>query len=126
MTHDMRTVDELLAETAARADCTRRRVGAVIIRDSGLVVGIGWNGLTEDGASCTAGACPRGQLSYEEVPAAAPYAGNCAAEHAEVAAIRRAGTWAAGSTLYVTAEPCPWCAEACEKAGVKVVVRLQS
>lgn len=124
MTHDLRIVDDLLRETAARADCTRRQVGAVILRDSGLVVGIGWNGLPD--ASCRAGACPRGQKSYDEIPASSDYAGNCAADHAERQAIARAGKWAAGATLYVTDEPCPWCAEACTAAGVTVVVRLQS
>lgn len=57
---------------AGRADCTRRQVGAVIIAADGSIVSTGYNGLASGLPGClTAGACPRGQMSY---PTTAPYA----------------------------------------------------
>ncbi len=50
---------------AARADCTRRQVGAVIMDDEGRIVSTGYNGAPAGEPGCaSAGACPRGQLAY--------------------------------------------------------------
>ena len=52
----------------------------------------------------------------------------CGGDHAEVDALKKAGTKAKGATLYVTLEPCghtgrtPPCTEAILKAGIKKVV----
>lgn len=61
-----------LADAASkRADCTRRQVGAVIVAADGSIVSTGYNGLPSGRPGClTAGACPRGQMSY---PDAQPY-----------------------------------------------------
>lgn len=73
------------------------RVGAVVVDDSGLVIG--------EGAHLGVGG-----------------------DHAEVAALRAADRAAAGSTLYVTLEPCthqgrtPPCVEAVIEAGIRRVV----
>lgn len=44
---------------AGRADCTRRKVGAVITRDN-RIVSCGYNGAPAGEGSCLAGDCPRG------------------------------------------------------------------
>lgn len=117
----MSTPDDVLALLRAAtqaADCRRRRVGAVATDLRGRIVGVGWNGLVEP-ASCLAGDCPRGILSYEQLPACSSYRGNCAAIHAEDSALRMSEKCA---VLYVTEQPCPDCEEMIEDYGCEVVV----
>jgi dCMP deaminase len=108
-----------LADTvASRADCSRRKVGAVIMRPDRSIVATGYNGAPSKGGSCLKGDCPRGRASTEEVPGydqpgASSYdigAGSCIALHAEQNALLRA-SWdeMEGSILYVTCEPCGGC-----------------
>lgn len=52
---------------AVRADCTRRQVGAVIVRDN-RIVATGYNGGPSGGPSCLSGQCPRGQLDRDQMP----------------------------------------------------------
>lgn len=105
----------LLAQAVAlRADCTRRQVGAVLMTADHSIVATGYNGAPSGQPGClTAGACPRGRLSPEDVAPGSSYdtgAGACIALHAEQNALLRA-SWAdmEGSTLYVTDEPCGGC-----------------
>ena len=51
----------LAQAVSARADCTRRKVGAVIVDKDHRVVSTGYNGSPPGGPSCLAGGCPRGQ-----------------------------------------------------------------
>lgn len=103
-----------LAETvAARADCTRRQVGAVLMAPDHSIVATGYNGGPSKGFSCLQGECPRGRLSHDELPADSPYdtgGGSCVALHAEWNVLIRA-SWAqmVDATLYVTEEPCHIC-----------------
>lgn len=46
---------------AARGDCTRRQVGAVIADQNHRVISTGYNGSYPGGPSCLAGQCPRGR-----------------------------------------------------------------
>lgn len=123
ITDDEQGVIAALA-VALRADCTRRRVGAVIVDTSGRTVGTGRNGAPPGRPGClTAGACPRGRASYDQIAAGSSYAsgqaGACIALHAEVNAllhsdpIRRRG-----GTIYITDAPCDPCSTALAGSGL--------
>lgn len=108
---------------ARRADCTRRRIGAVILDTSNRVVAVGYNGGRPGGPSCLAGACPRGRSdvapgsSYDTGP------GACIAIHAEQNALLYAGLdGARGAVLYCTDEPCGGCERMIQAAGIARVV----
>jgi dCMP deaminase len=114
----------MLAEAvAARADCLRSQVGAVLMNASHEVRGTGYNGAPAGVPGCmTASACPRGRLSYSELPPESDYS-NCVADHAERNAIRHtlAGELP-GSVLYVTREPCAACWTLIRACGIVRVV----
>lgn len=108
---------------AERSTCSRRKVGAVLVRDN-YVIGQGYNGVASNKLHCIDGGCPRGQLTYSQVPAGADYNQfPCYAIHAEHNAILNAGlTMARGATLYVTEAPCQQCLNLIEHAQVGRVV----
>lgn len=119
-----------MAEVAAtRGDCTRRQVGAVLVDDFHLVMP-GYNGTPEHGQpGCLEGACPRGRLSYDELP---PYEGgynNCIAVHAEHNALKKAqrsaGFILQNAVAYVTDEPCNDCHRRLADAGLSGVYWVQ-
>lgn len=119
---------------AIGADCRRRRVCAIIYDlDDGVVITTGYNGRAAGLPGCaSAGACPRGQMSYDQVPAGvngASYApggpGECDGVHAEVNACLRSGRaprnhrWG----MAVTDEPCPFtCRPIVKATGIVEVV----
>lgn len=112
---------------AMRADCTRRRVGAVIVDIHGRIVGTGRNGAPAGRPGClSAGACPRGQLDTTQVAPGAPYgagAGLCIALHAEANACLYSDPAARrGATVYVTDPPCDSCSLLLAGSGVARVV----
>lgn len=112
---------------SVRADCTRRRVGAVVVGQDHQIISTGYNGYPAGEPGClSAGACPRGRhfqmgtlclcgASWpctEAVPPGTSYdtgPGACGAIHAEANALLRAGTRAVGATMYLTDEPCDGC-----------------
>lgn len=110
---------------AERADCNRKQVGAVILDARNQIVATGYNGAPSGAPGCkTMGACPRGFLSYDEVPAGSNYSGNCIAVHAEDNAIRQAqarGIDLSTCVIYCTHLPCYGCSEVIEKAGIQTV-----
>jgi dCMP deaminase len=120
---------------AERADCTRRKVGAVIVRDH-RIVSTGYNGSPAGQPGClTDGACPRGRLRDElagEVNTSAVRAGfssydtgpgACIAVHAEENAIIYADyEKCRGATLYCTDTPCAGCAKLIAGTGIGRVV----
>ncbi|MDH6462047.1 dCMP deaminase [Micromonospora sp. A200] len=117
---------------AARADCTRRQVGAVIVNADHRQIGQGYNGAPPGEPGClTAGACPRGRFGSDVVPPGSSYdtgPGSCISVHAEVNALLDAGGRAAclGATLYVTDAPCDGCARIVRAAGIARVVTPQT
>ena len=101
-----------------RGECRRRKVGAVLVTPDRLLRGAGYNGAIAGLPSCLDGACPRGLLTYEEAPAGVDYS-SCIADHAEANCLRHSDpAHVAGSTVYVSAEPCPRCRVLLESAGV--------
>lgn len=107
--------------------CSRRQVGAVVVQDR-KVIGNGFNGVASGRRHCVDGGCPRGGLSYSEVPAGSDYnAYPCYAIHAEHNAILQAGLRECeGATLYVTNEPCQQCANLIEHAKIGRIVVMAS
>lgn len=108
---------------ATRADCTRSKVGAVILSRTHRVLAVGYNGAIAGIPGCeSAGNCPRGLMSYGEIAADSDYA-NCIATHAERNAIEHADPYElAGATLYVTRKPCPACQTLIEASGIKKTI----
>lgn len=106
-----------------RSTCTRRQVGAVVVKGN-KVIGQGYNGVPSGKTHCVDGGCPRGQLSYDEVPAGADYnAAPCYALHAEHNAILDAGLAACdGGTIYVTDTPCQQCTNLIEHVRIERIV----
>ena len=103
----------IAAAVAVRADCTRRQVGAVILDSDHRVVATGYNGYPSGKPGCaSAGACPRGRKTYDEIPKDSAYVGTaapCDALHAEENAVLHAHRSLEGCWIYVTHKPCPNC-----------------
>lgn len=110
---------------AERATCSRRKVGAVLTQDN-RIISTGYNGAPSGAPHCTDGGCPRGKLTYEDVPAGADYNLHpCVAIHAEANALLRAGHAASkGGTLYITTAPCQQCWNLIQAAEVGRIVTL--
>lgn len=107
---------------AARADCTRRKVGAVVVQDH-RIISTGYNGSPPGGPSCLAGGCPRANSGVEPGSSYDCGPGTCIAVHAEANAIIYAGRDGCdGSTLYLTCRPCEGCSRLVEAAGISRVV----
>jgi len=109
---------------AARADCTRRQVGAVVFDEANRILSTGYNGAPAGVVGCLAGGCPRGRLGHDELPLDAPYEdpgspGFCISIHAESNAllfanpVRRRGGWIA-----ITHPPCPGCQKLLANSGL--------
>lgn len=107
-----------MAEAAsARAECVRRKVGAIVVKN-GRLVGHGFNGALPGAPSCLDGACPRGRQSYDSVASGTDY-WNCIADHAERNALRNTDPEnRAGSTVYINHEPCNGCRTLMRSVGV--------
>ena len=107
-------------EAAQCSNCSRRKVGAVIVRD-GRVIVEACNGTPAGMIPCNEGGCPR---CLSETAQGQEYE-SCLCIHAEQAAIAfasRAGLQIDGSTMYCTLRPCLTCAKLCVQAGVKQIV----
>lgn len=111
---------EIAQVVSKRAACTRSRVGAVLVRDN-RIVSTGYNGAPAGEVHCTDGGCPRGLLSYEELPPGSDYS-SCIALHAEINCLAYARDEARGGTIYITRAPCSWCSKVLQAFGVEKVV----
>lgn len=101
---------ELALATAQRADCSRRKVGAVIMRPDHTIVATGYNGAPSGDTGCLSGGCPRARSDVKPDSSYDTGPGACIAVHAEANALLRA-SWdqMKGSTIYITHAPCPGC-----------------
>ena len=118
----------LANEVSKRSTCTRRQVGAVLVNADNEIVGSGYNGSPSGTPHCIDGACPRGQLTYEEQPAFVGY-GNCIAVHAEINAIQQFIKThrlplpdQKSLTLYINCRPCEDCAATIQRMEIGRVV----
>lgn len=107
---------------ALRADCSRRKVGSVVVRDN-RIVSSGYNGSPPGGPSCLAGGCPRADSGVDHGSSYDTGAGHCIAAHSESNSIIYAGRdGCLDSTLYLTCDPCEGCGRLVEAAGIARVV----
>ena len=106
-----------------RASCTRRKVGAIIVKDK-QIVSTGYNGTPTGVKNCEEGGCAR---CASDAPSGTALE-KCACCHAEENAIVQAarhGMSTEGATLYTTFTACTQCAKMIINAGIKRVVAEQ-
>jgi dCMP deaminase len=108
----------------ARANCTGRRVGAVIVRDR-RILSTGYNGTPSGMTNCEDGGCHRcaHPLAY---PSGEGY-DVCICVHAEqnaLLAAARFGVAIEGCTIYTTLQPCFGCLKELLQANVSEVCYL--
>ncbi len=104
---------------ATRSTCTRRKVGAVLVKDKRILCS-GYNGAPSKVPHCKETGCLRAQLN---VPSGEKHE-LCRGVHAEQNAIVQAalhGIQVDGSILYCTNQPCSICAKMIINAGIKTV-----
>lgn len=110
-----------LAEAVStRGECTRRQVGAVIVKDQ-IVVSTGYNGAPAGKPSCLDGHCPR--ATSDATPGTDYAETGCHVIHAEAnALLRTSKERLIGATIYVTEQPCVLCTQLIQAAGIENVV----
>jgi len=104
---------------ATRATCTRRKVGAVLVKGKRILC-TGYNGAPAKVPHCLEVGCLRVQLN---VPSGEKHE-LCRGVHAEQNAIIQAayhGIRVSGSVLYCTNQPCSICSKMIINAGIKTV-----
>ncbi|HLH85863.1 MAG TPA: cytidine/deoxycytidylate deaminase family protein [Thermoplasmataceae archaeon] len=105
---------------ASRSNCTRRKVGAVLVKDKN-VLATGYNGPPSGTVHCDVVGCIRDDL---HIPSGERHE-LCRGLHAEQNAIIQAavhGVSIAGATLYVTTHPCVVCSKMIMNAQIKEIV----
>lgn len=115
----------ILAKVAAsRSVCNSRPVGCVLVKEN-QVISTGYNGPPPQSKHCSEiggkGYCHRRALGVS----VAQKQDACRASHAEINAIAMAakqGISVAGSTLYITLNPCLVCLKTLRVAGVKNII----
>ncbi len=107
-----------------RADCTRRKVGAIIVKDK-RIIATGYNGTPHNIKNCSEGGCKRCRQRDEGKISAIEYEESCVCIHAEQNAIIQAaylGISTKEAIFYCTNLPCSTCAKMIINAGIKEVV----
>lgn len=105
---------------AARGDCVKRRVAALVVKDR-RIVATGYNGAPRGVKNCSDGGCPR----CAGFGASGDNLDQCLCSHGEENAIIQAayhGISVKGATLYSTCSPCLLCTKMIINAGIAEVV----
>lgn len=106
--------------TAARSNCLKRKVAALIVRDR-RIISTGYNGTPRGTKNCNEGGCPR----CNSLTASGTGLAECLCSHGEENAIVQAAYHGVGltdSTLYSTFAPCLLCAKMIINSGISEVV----
>lgn len=109
----------------SRANCTGRRVGAIIVRDR-RILSTGYNGTPTAMTNCEDGGCQR-CAQPSDYPSGEGY-DVCICVHAEqnaLLAAARFGVAVEGCTIYTTLQPCFGCLKELIQASVTEVCYLQ-
>ena len=103
--------------SAQRSKDPNKQVGACIVGEDKLILGVGYNGFPR---GCADNALPWRKKSANDDPLETKYAYVC---HAEMNAIMNKNSASvAGGSLYVTMYPCNECAKLMIQAGIREVV----
>ncbi len=111
---------DIAKAVAARSNCLKRKVAAVIVKDR-RIVSTGYNGTPRGIKNCNEGGCPRCSSLGES----GKNLDLCICSHAEENAIVQAayhGVSIRGSTVYSTFSPCLLCTKMIINAGIAEVV----
>jgi len=110
----------------ARANCTGRRVGAIIVRDY-RILSTGYNGTPSKMRNCEDGGCHR--CAHPDRYTSGEGYDVCVCVHAEqnaLLAAARFGVAIEGCTLYTTLQPCFGCLKEALQASVAEVCYLHA
>ena len=108
---------------ADRSTCTRRKVGAIIVRDK-RIIATGYNGVPAGIRHCDMVGCLRDEM---QVPSGERHE-LCRGLHAEQNAIVQASTHGAsieGASLYCTNMPCSICSKMLINAKIKTIYYVE-
>ncbi|MDR1713422.1 MAG: cytidine/deoxycytidylate deaminase family protein [Coriobacteriales bacterium] len=111
---------EIAHLVARRTTCTRRAVGAVLVKDK-RILATGYNGVPAGIEHCLTRGCLREQLG---IPSGQRHE-ICRGLHAEQNAIIQAAKYGInidGSMVYCTTQPCILCAKILINAGITQIV----
>ncbi|MCD6513032.1 MAG: cytidine/deoxycytidylate deaminase family protein [Thermoplasmata archaeon] len=114
---------EIAKIVAKRSTCTRRQVGAVIVKDNHILA-TGYNGVPKGFKHCDETGCLREELGVPE----GERHELCRGLHAEQNAIIQAAVFGIsirGATIYVTHFPCSVCAKMLVNAEIKEIVYME-
>lgn len=115
---------DIARAVAERGDCSRRQVGAVLVRPDRRIASTGYNGVPPGSPGCLARPCERVELAQrlgDEV--VCPGYSDCRSVHAEANALLYASKDdCTGATLYITDAPCGGCMKLIRGSGVARVV----
>jgi dCMP deaminase len=118
----------LASVVRSRADCLRRQVGAIIVKDL-RIMATGYNGTPHNIADCSQGGCIRCEKRHSGELKSGQNEESCVCIHAEQNVIIQAaylGLSTKGSTLFSTTNPCSSCAKMLINAGIiRVVCKME-
>lgn len=107
--------------SAQRSKDPNKQVGAVLVSQGNIILGIGYNGFPR---GCSDSQLPWAKCSHDGDILATKYPYVC---HAEMNAVLNKNTASlAGAKIYVTMFPCNECAKLLIQAGIKEVIYFES